>query len=61
MTVRPIQPRYVKLAAQLADPCDALSPLESALLIVAAMREVNSGTWKIAADADGCFFIVTEG
>ncbi|BCA04158.1 hypothetical protein [Bradyrhizobium diazoefficiens] len=60
MKVRPNRPEDQALAAQLAEACAGLSPLESALLIAEAMREVYGGTWKIAADGTGRFSIRTE-
>jgi len=58
MTRRP-QPDDATLA-QFATICEGLSPLESALLLVVAMRAVYGGTWKIAADSEGVFSIVRE-
>ena len=43
MTARPTRPEDQALAAQLAEACEGLSPLESALLIAEAMREVYGG------------------
>ena len=50
MKVWPMRPEDQALAAQLAEACEGLSPLESALLIVEAMREVYGGALAIEAD-----------
>ncbi|MGX1012187.1 hypothetical protein AB7M69_006544 [Bradyrhizobium japonicum] len=48
------------MAADLAEACEGLSPLESALLIAQGMREVYGGEWAIEAHSDGTFSILRK-
>ncbi|MET4197264.1 hypothetical protein ABIB96_001252 [Bradyrhizobium sp. LA3.X] len=47
-----------RILNDIADACEGLTPLESALLIAEAFRQVYGGEWKIEVDVSGKFTVV---